>query len=178
MKRIAGLSYNRAGNALLTIECERAWADQIAEAVQDREIAVDIKEYRERRSKNANAYSWLLQQKIANAIGSTADAVHLQCLYDYGQSQIVSVVDGVPLEAYFQYYKIVGTGVLNGKKFNHVRVFKPTHLMDVAEMSCFLDGVVEEAKELGIPTETPEEIEKMKARWGEQVFDIDKEKRA
>jgi hypothetical protein len=34
-------------------------------------------------------------------------------------------------------------------------------------MSIFIDGVVSEAKELGIQTETPDEIARLKSLWGE-----------
>jgi hypothetical protein len=34
-------------------------------------------------------------------------------------------------------------------------------------MSIFIDGVVSEAKDLGIQTETPNQLAEMKARWGE-----------
>lgn len=38
--------------------------------------------------------------------------------------------------------------------------------MDMQEMSRLIDNAVAQAKELGIPTETPEELRMMKERWG------------
>lgn len=38
--------------------------------------------------------------------------------------------------------------------------------MDMQEMSRLIDNTVAQAKELGIPTETPEELRMMKERWG------------
>jgi hypothetical protein len=46
-------------------------------------------------------------------------------------------------------------------------VYKGSSEFDSREMSIFLDGVVSEAKEMGIPTETPNEIARLKAMWGE-----------
>lgn len=37
---------------------------------------------------------------------------------------------------------------------------------DTVEMSHFIDRIVEEAKELGIETATPDELERMKQEWG------------
>lgn len=37
---------------------------------------------------------------------------------------------------------------------------------DTAEMAHFIDSIVEEAKELGIETSTPDELERMKQEWG------------
>ena len=38
--------------------------------------------------------------------------------------------------------------------------------MDTKQMAYFLDNIVDEAKELGIETTTPAEIERMKQQWG------------
>jgi hypothetical protein len=35
-------------------------------------------------------------------------------------------------------------------------------------MSIFVDGIVSECKELGIPTDTPDEIARIKAAWGKE----------
>ena len=37
---------------------------------------------------------------------------------------------------------------------------------NTAEMSRFIDRIVEEAQELGIETATPDELERMKQEWG------------
>jgi hypothetical protein len=38
--------------------------------------------------------------------------------------------------------------------------------MTTSEMSILLDGIISEAKELDIATETPDQIAKMKELWG------------
>ena len=37
---------------------------------------------------------------------------------------------------------------------------------DSAEMSVFINGIIEEAKELGIETLPPDELERMMTQWG------------
>ena len=54
---------------------------------------------------------------------------------------------------------------MNDKEFTHYCILKPTHEYDSAEMAALIDGTVEEAKELGIPTITPNEIARMKELW-------------
>jgi hypothetical protein len=43
-----------------------------------------------------------------------------------------------------------------------------SHTYNTAEMSRLIDAAVEEAKELGVETMTPEQLEKMKAAWKER----------
>ena len=87
-------------------------------------------------------------------------------LKDYGQSDLVSVLAHIPVEHYFKYYEEAGESTLNGKLFKHYRVYKGSSEFDSREMSIFLDGIISEAKNLNIPTETPDQILKMKSLWG------------
>lgn len=83
----------------------------------------------------------------------------------YGQSELVSVLSHVPVEYYFRYYEEAGESDLNGKSFKHYRVYKGSSEFDTREMSVLIDGIVNEAKNLGIQTETPEQIANMISLW-------------
>ena len=98
---------------------------------------------------------------------SGKDEIYLNCLKRYGQSELISVLSHVPIGNYVKYYEEAGESKLNGKMFTHYRVYKGSSEFDTREMSIFIDGVVGEAKDLGIQTETPNQIAEMKARWGE-----------
>ncbi len=132
---------------------------------RDKEYQVEIKEYKKRRSLNANAYAWVLINKIANVMRLSKEDVYLNMLKHYGQSQIVSIVSDVNITGYFKYYEIIGTSTLNGKEFNHIKVFKGSSEYDTKEMSIFIDGIVEEAKQLDIETLTPDQLANLKAIW-------------
>ena len=122
---------------------------------RDKEYQVEIKEYKQKRSLNANAYAWVLINKIANVMRLSKEEVYLNMLKHYGQSQVVSIVSEVNITGYFKYYEVIGTSILNNKEFNHIRVFKGSSEYDTKEMSIFIDGIVQEAKQLDIETLTP-----------------------
>ena len=130
-------------------------------------LSIEIKPYREKRSLNANNYAWKIITEIGNVLRAGKDEIYLQMLKRYGQSDLVSVLSHVPVEHYFKYYEEAGESKLNGKTFTHYRVYKGSSEYDTREMSIFIDGVVSEAKDLGIQTETPDEIARMKSLWGE-----------
>ena len=50
---------------------------------------------------------------------------------------------------------------------NMWKVYKDSHKMDTKEMARVIDGAIQEAKALGIETETPDELARMKAKWAE-----------
>lgn len=132
---------------------------------QDKEKIFEIKEYKEKRSLNANNYAWKIITEIGNVLRKSKEEVYLQMLKDYGQSEVVSILSSINPIGYFKYYEEIGTSVLNGKEFTHYKIFKGTSEYNIKEMSIFIDGVVQEAKQLDIETKTPDEIERLKRLW-------------
>ena len=132
---------------------------------QDREQLYEVKEYKEKRSLNANAYAWKLITEIANVLRLSKEEVYLAMLKRYGQSELVSVLSKINVAGYFKYYQEAGTSLLNGKEFTHYKVYKGSSEYDTREMSILIDGIVSEAKELDIETLPPSEIERLKSLW-------------
>ena len=168
--RIVGANIDfRTGKPTLTLEVnERNDFEILLDEMRDKDkLSIEVKTYREKRSLNANAYAWLLIGKIADILRAGKDEIYLKCLKRYGQSELISVLSHVPIGNYVKYYEEAGESKLNGKDFTHYRVYKGSSEFDSREMSIFIDGVVSEAKDLGIQTETPNQIAEMKARWGE-----------
>lgn len=132
------------------------------------QLSVSIKKYHKKRSLDANAYCWALCSKIAEKVGSSKDEVYEQMLQDYGcfyeddNGYIVvtvkSCIDMSGIGGHWKFYKD------NGKFSSYLKI-KGSSEYDSAEMSRFIDGIVYEAKELGISTATPDEIARIKALW-------------
>ena len=133
---------------------------------QDKEKQYEIKEYKEKRSLNSNNYAWKLITEIANVMRLSKEEVYLEMLKIYGQSQMVSVLAEIDVSKYFKYYSEAGESILNGKKFKHYKIYMGSSEMDTKQMSILIDGIVQEAKQLGIETLTPAEISRLKEEWG------------
>lgn len=147
---------------------EEAAAKMLYDDLNDAEkLSIKIDRYREKRSLNANNYAWKLLTEIGNVLRTGKDEVYLEMLKRYGQSEIISVLAHIPISEYVKYCEEAGSSTLNGKLFKHYKVYKGSSEFDTREMSIFIDGVVSEAKELGIQTMTPDEIANLKSLWGE-----------
>lgn len=129
---------------------------------QDKDKKFTIKEYKEKRSLDQNAYAWKLITEIGNVLRKSKEEVYLQMLKDYGQSEIVSILSSINPKGYFKYYEEVGKGTVNNKEFTHYKIFKGSSEFDSKEASIFIDGIVQECKQLGISTLTPNEIAQLK----------------
>lgn len=166
---ISGVSISYGtGKPLVAFELnEKQSALNMVDALHGEKLSIKIDKFREKRSLNANNYAWKLMTEIGNETRQSKEEVYFLMLKRYGQNELVSVVAHIPVEHYFKYYEEAGESTLNGKLFKHYRVFKGSSEFDTREMSIFLDGVVSEAKDLGIPTYTPDQIAKLKNLWGE-----------
>ena len=129
-------------------------------------LEVTIKKYRKKRSLDSNSYCWLLIGKIADILKTNKDDLYIEMLKRYGQreAQLISVVAdavGILYKATNGHCTEIGESKLNGKTFKHLAILRGSSDFDTREMSILVEGVVSEAKELGIETMTPFELNKM-----------------
>lgn len=167
---ITGVTFDYArGKPLLTLAVneERQALAMVDELRGVPKLSIKIDKHRERRSLNANNYAWKLLTEIGNINRMSKEEAYFLMLKRYGQSEMISVLAHIPITEYFKYCEEAGESTLNGKLFKHYRVYKGSSEFDTREMSIFLDGVVDEAKGLGIQTETPDQIANLKSMWGE-----------
>ena len=156
-----------SGKPKLTVELnEKQTAMSLYDELNKEEkLSFKISKFREKRSLNANAYAWKLLTEIGNILRSSKETIYLEMLKRYGQREVISVQAHIPIQGFIKYFEEIGESSTNGKLFKHYFVFKGSSEFDKREMAIFIDGIVDEAKALGIPTETPEQIAKMKSLW-------------
>ena len=171
----------RADLLLLGEGAETAGMEQVAKALKTalenkRAIKLQIlapetvgMSGRKKRSLDANAYFWVLVGKIADKLRASKDEIYFEMLKKYGQSITVTVRAGLDLSrAGFKDYALFKDGISAGKPFEAYRVFIGSSQYDTREMSVLIDGVVQEAKELGIETLTPLELAEILGRYEQE----------
>lgn len=136
---------------------------------QDRDKTFEVKEYRQKRSLNANSYAWALINEMSNVLRTSKDEVYQEMLKRYGQSQVISVLSDIDISKFIKYYEPIGTAHLQGKDFTHYRCFIGSSEYDSREMAILIDGIISEAEQLGIETLPTTAIERMKQQWGVQI---------
>ena len=168
----------------IVISCDKGQNIQIEQLLssvninpQSNIIDLKIENKRLKRSRNANAYMWVLCDKIAYAINATKEDVYRDAIRFVGVFADVGVQEEA-IDALIAdwnshgigwYADIFDSGLEDkyGNPMKRVRLYKGSSRYDKKQMSRLIDFIVNEAKNLGIETETPEEIERMKSTWGE-----------
>lgn len=136
--------------------------------VIDGEYDVTIKKRRQKRSKDSNAYMWELVGQIAERIKSTPQEVYRDFVKDYGIYEIVPVRED-HIEHWLEVWGGRGAGWIcedlgecrNTKGYHNMKSYYGTSVYNSAQMARLIDGVVREAKGLGIETLTPRELQAM-----------------
>lgn len=139
------------------------------------DLKITISEWRETRSLNANAYFHLLVHKIAEKLKIGNDECKVKMNLEYGtpatdkngNKVIVKLPSSVNVNDFYEYSKFIAEKEEKGLKLSYYLFYKQTHTLDTKEMARLIDGVVEEAKQLGIETMTSEQIENLKSLWSE-----------
>ena len=135
------------------------------------DLRLTVRRWKEKRSLDSNAYLWTLLTQMALKLNSTKEEVYEEMLDRYGVEYrdddggmvVVGVKKGLDMKkaGHWKHYR--------DDDCAYWYLLKGTSEYDTAEMSAFLDRVIEEAKELGIDTATPDEIERMKELYGKRI---------
>lgn len=129
------------------------------------DLRVTVRRWKERRSLDANGYLWVLLTKMALCLNTSKEEVYEEMLNRYGVPftdedgghVVVCVNKSINLKraGHWKHYK-------DDEACSYWYLLKGTSEYDTAEMSAFLDRVIDECKEMGIETASPDEIERIK----------------
>lgn len=149
------------------------------EKLMGKKLSLDVKQYREKRSLDANAYYWQLLTKVAEAVKVSKPFAHNQFLRRYGQ---IEQLDGKAVYVVIpdteesenrvgeaETYHLKPTSEVkegrDGQMYRTYMMLRGSSDYDTKEMSELISGLVSEAKDLGIETLPPDEINRMMEMW-------------
>lgn len=138
---------------------------------QDKDKKFEIKEHKEKRSLNANAYAWVLIGKIAEVVGNTKEEVYREYIKNKGIYRIITI-DEKAAPTFMKVWQGQGLGWLCETSTTKIAglvdivAYYGTSSYNTKQMASFIDYIVQEAKELEIEVLPPEEIERLKSLWG------------
>lgn len=166
--RLKDLTFGSKGEQHITVTVTSDFR-QSFDDLKDYEISVEIKRYREPRSKNANAYFHVLVNKIAEAQRLGNGEVKRQLVLEYGTlatDETGSVLGAMlpasaSMDDFYPYAKWYKSKVLDGKEYDCYLFYKQTHTLDSKEMARLIDGTITVAKELGLETMTPDQLARL-----------------
>jgi hypothetical protein len=166
-------SYNNGKQEIILTPTTGQQIDELQAVISNGKLLeIDLHQQKKKRSLDANSYAWVLITKIADALRTSKEELYIEMLKRYGQreKELISIIDDEKAlemihKALNNHCCVVGEGTVNGKEFKHLAILIGSSQYDSRSMAILIDGIVSEAKELGIETMTPKELQELKDSW-------------
>lgn len=141
------------------------------------EYIVEIKKKVKRRSLNANAYAWVLCDKIARELSKHAyiskNDVYKRALIECGGFTYLPIQNDAT-ERFIEIWEGHGlgwhaenAGPAKTEGYTIIRAYHGSSVYNQQEMARLIDALVDECSQLGIPLENDEYINSLVQEWGE-----------
>ncbi len=137
----------------------------------DKEYVISVEKVKKRRSLNANAYFWVLCDKMAEATNVSKTDIYLSYVKNIGgNNETVCVVEKA-VDKLKQGWEHNGLGwavdVIDSKikGCKNVILYYGSSTYDTKQMSRLINFAVQDCKALGIETMTPQELSLLLEGW-------------
>lgn len=159
------------GTALILIEClPNPELDELLEA----DVDIEIKKHREKRSLSANAYAWVLIDKLSEALRVPQTQVYREAVRNIGGVSQYVCIKAEAVETMRKLWEGKGIGwqveELDSKIEGcvNLRLIGGSSVYNTAQMSALIDVLRQDCEAVGIETKTPEEIRGLLELWEKQ----------
>lgn len=132
------------------------------------ELVLEVKKFNAKRSINANNYFWQLCTDIANALGTTKEAVYMLQLSRYGYFIDIEIETAYigQIRSQFRYVEEYEQRFFEGETEKaHLRCYIGSSQYDKEQMQILISGTVEDAKQIGVSTWDEEELQMLIREW-------------
>ena len=157
-----------------------AWLSSLIPSLDDKKkYVVEVKQYCKGRSLDANAYCWVLIDKLAEKICSAIrqpreevkKQIYRNAVRDIGGVSETICVQNKAVDKIRQAWEIHGLGwqtetfpsKIDG--CTNITMYYGSSVYDTAQMSRLIDSIVQDCNAVGIETMTPAELEALKEQW-------------
>lgn len=164
----------KTGKWIISFSVDRL-SDESINEIAEKDLDLIAKKHTEKRSLNANAYFHVLVTKIAEVLCTSNVEVKNRLIREYGAYEymddriptylIRSEYEDAVLNKDGVHFVTVGYEHIDGVDYARMAVMRGSHTYDTKEMSRLIDGTVQEAKQLGIETMPPDQLERMLKQW-------------
>ncbi len=161
----------RMMNGYLTLEIPVSKAVQWLEDFKPGQY--EIVPHIERRSNNANAYCWVLCDKIAEKLGGmqTKEDVYKRAIHAVGIYKEFTEMEPDQARTLQAAWKQLGIGWITETDWSQdgekqlVRAYYGSSVYNRKQMARLLDYITEDARSVGVPVESEEKIQSLLREW-------------
>ena len=137
-----------------------------------KDVNIEIKKQAKHRSLDANAYCWVLIDKIAEKTGLRKVDVYRHAIKEIGGVSDVICVQDKAVDRLREGWEKNGIGWQTDTMASKVEgctnvvLYYGSSVYDSKQMAQLIDSLIQDAESLGIPTLTDEQAARLVNRWG------------
>ena len=146
--------------------------EQMFDDLIETPVKVEIKKASKSRSLSANAYAWVLIDKISEKTGINQTDVYRSAIREIGGVSTLLGMKDDAIPVFTENWQRGHLGrqveIIPGSSkpgWSNVRVFYGSSEFDSAQMARLIDSLIQDAEALGIPTISDDEAAKMINKW-------------
>jgi len=159
--KISSITRSLDGKLILMLETDAQPED--LQELTDKELSIILKKYTKRRSLDANALLWAVLGELAAALHTDKWELYLLMLKRYGKYTYVTLKPEAVEDFKQMYRECEIVGEADDRVCLICYIGSSTYSKD--EFSRLLDGVISEAKEVGLKLKASTEIEELYTQW-------------
>ena len=169
--RLLDLSVSFAGKQRLLVELDGDFKNDF-DTFHDTDVDIVVKKYRHRRSLDANAYAWVLIDKIASRMRMDKADVYRDHIRRLGGVSETVCVQDKAVDRLRQAWSKNGLGWQTEtfpskiEGCTNVTMYYGSSSYDTAQMSALIDNLVSTCSSLGIETMPPEQLDSLIRSYG------------
>lgn len=139
----------------------------------NRAYIAELKEYHKKRSLDANAYFWVLVDKLAEALNKPKSEIYREAVREIGGNNEPVCVPDKAVQKLCTGWAHNGMGWITNTMpskidgCTKVVLYYGSSTYDTAQMARLIDNIVQDCQAVGIETKTPQELALLKREWGE-----------
>lgn len=168
--KLEGLMFLPDGRTGLTVSVNED-CRQLFDDLKNEDIDITIKKHRQKRSLDANAYAWVLMDKLAECLGYKKEDVYRYAVRNVGGNTDTVCVKHEAVNRLIEQWKKNGLGWVADlapskiEGCTNVILYYGTSTFDSYQMSRFIDSLVQDCKDMGIETMPPEKLKGLLNEW-------------
>ena len=148
-------------------------ARQFVLSMKNRTYTCELKEQHKKRSLDANAYFWVLADKLAEATRISKEDIYRHAIREIGGNSTTVCVRDRAAEKLCQGWEKNGLGWLADTFPSklpgcaNVTLYYGSSTYDTKQMSRLIDNIVQDCQAVGIETLTPDKLALLVEEWGD-----------
>lgn len=137
---------------------------------QDNTKKYEVKEYKEKRSLDANAYAWVLLGKLQDKLHIPKEEIYRDAIKNIGSYEVIPIKNEA-VEKFRQAWSKKGLGWITETTkskldgYTNVLAYYGSSIYDKKEMTRFIEQIIQECEQLDIETKSKAEIDSLLESW-------------